>query len=120
MVIMALAVLRWNVAAAAPPPGAGTDDDTADWFHSLTIPGTGASCCDLSDCRRTQYRMGPGIYQVFIGHLTPEGGGFRGGNDAWWNVPPDRVLHGPNPTGEAVACWTSGQGVLCFVPASGT
>jgi len=114
------AALLCRVAAAAPPAGPAPDEAAAAWFRSLTIPRSGESCCNLSDCRRVEYRIGPGIYQVFIRRLAPDGSGFRGGNDDWWNVPPDRVLRRSNPTGEAVACWSSGQGVLCFVPAPGT
>jgi hypothetical protein len=116
----AFAATLLHAAAAAPPPGPAPDDATAAWFRSLSIPRSGESCCDVSDCRPVEYRIGPGIYQVLIRRRMPDGSGFRGGNDAWWNVPPDRVLHRSNPTGEAVACWSSGQGVLCFVPAPGT
>jgi hypothetical protein len=36
-----------HVAHAAPPPDA--DMRLAPWFHSLTIPNTGSSCCGAAD-----------------------------------------------------------------------
>jgi hypothetical protein len=90
-------------ASAAPPPGADPNDPMAIWFRDLMRPDTNTSCCDSSDCRRVVARM------------TPAGWDARIGN-AWLPVPPDRVLHQNNPTGEAVACYLPSLGIICFVP----
>ncbi len=98
----ALALLGVAAAAkGAPPPDA--NPSLAPWFQSLQRPGGGGSCCAAADCRRVQSRIGRGGYEVLL----------KGG--VWVPVPPDKVLHRENPTGEAVAC-TKGPVVLCFVP----
>ena len=76
----------------------------AEFYRSLTQPGTGASCCSEHDCRPFDdwREVGPG-YAVRI-----EG--------QWHPVPPDRVLADrPNPTGHAVLC-SIGSNILCFLP----
>jgi len=90
-------------ASAAPPPGANPNDPMATWFRDLMRPDTNTSCCDSSDCRRVVSRM------------TPTGWDARIGN-AWLSLPPDRVLHQDNPTGEAIACYLPTLGIICFVP----
>lgn len=76
----------------------------AEWFQSLTIPGTVASCCNMHDCAPTQdYRTRDGVYEVLH-------------QGRWLPVPPERVLvRRDNPTGQAVACILAGA-VVCFVP----
>ncbi len=32
----------------------GQSQDRGSWFKSLKQPGTGYSCCDISDCRRAE------------------------------------------------------------------
>ena len=88
-------------AKGTPPPNA--DPLLAPWFQSLQRPGGGGSCCSAADCRRIQSRIGRKGYEVLL----------QGG--VWVPVPPDKVLHRENPTGEAVAC-TKGPVILCFVP----
>jgi hypothetical protein len=100
-------------ADAAPPPNA--DPQLAPWFKDLSRawrPGSGATirCCDISDCRVTDYREIADHYEVLIderfpGVLAP----------SWQLVPSWAVLdHKDNPTGGAVACWHEGE-VMCFV-----
>src|SRR5260370_29800658 len=51
-------------APAAPPPNA--DPALAPWFQSLRQPETGMSCCDIADCRPTEYRTVGDQYEVWI------------------------------------------------------
>jgi hypothetical protein len=100
-------------AAAAHPPGA----EFADWFSSLTEPGTegmmdrGTSCCSPErDCQTTDYETSAdGRYWI-----TVEGERIQ--------VPPDKILQRTdNPTGRGVACLRHYNGhpvVRCFVRAS--
>jgi hypothetical protein len=88
-------------ADAQPPPNA--DPALAPWFRSLLQPGTGISCCALSDCRTTDSRVTGDHYEALIG-------------GTWFVVPPDRILQRTdNPTGRAVVCWTPRRGIVCFV-----
>jgi hypothetical protein len=95
------AFLLAGSALAAPPENA--DPTLAPWFQSLRQPGTGVSCCSISDCRQTDFRSVDSHYEVMI-----EG--------TWRPVPPDKVLQRmDNPTGRAVVCWTPTLGIMCFV-----
>lgn len=80
--------------------------EIGDWYKSLKVPGTGVSCCDISDCRRLpddMWRVNEGRFEV----LLPFG---------WVAVPENRVLARPdNPTGRPVLC-ASPTIVHCFVP----
>jgi hypothetical protein len=107
------AMRRWLFAAAllvpatagAQPP-ADADPALAPWFRSLLVPGTSISCCSVTDCRATEYRIEADHYEALIG-----------GN--WLVVPPDKILQRTdNPTGHAVVCWTPQRGILCFVRAT--
>ena len=72
-----------HVAHAAPPPDA--DISLAPWFHSLTIPNTGSSCCGAADCRNYPVVVASDGYRVQ----------FRG---QWLKVPPSVVQdRGDNP-----------------------
>ena len=61
----------------AEPP-ADADPALRPWFESLKQPGTGVSCCSISDCRPVQYRLVPEGYEALVGSL-------------WVHVPDDRV-----------------------------
>jgi hypothetical protein len=85
------AVLCFAIAAlAAPPPNA--DPQLAPWFKELSRawrPGSGATvkCCDIADCRVTDYREIADHYEVLIderfpGVLAP----------SWHRVAPEAVL----------------------------
>ena len=91
-------------ASAEPPPNA--DPALAPWFRSLMQPGTGMSCCALSDCRATESRIEGDHYEALIG-------------EKWFVVPPERILdRTDNPTGRAIVCWTPQRGIVCFVRAT--
>jgi hypothetical protein len=90
-------------AIAAPP--ANANPALAAWFRSLLQPGTGVSCCSISDCRQTEYRIVRDHYEALLGKN-------------WVPVPPDKILRRTdNPTGHAILCWTPVQGVMCFIRA---
>jgi hypothetical protein len=100
-------------ASAAPPPN--PDPQLAPWFEGLSRdwrPGSAATvkCCDIADCRVTDYRASGNHYEVLIDRRFP---GVR--VPSWRRVPPEAVINRKeNPTGGAVACWHQGE-VLCFV-----
>jgi hypothetical protein len=82
-----------------------------DWFKGLKNPRNGGSCCDQSDCARTEARTHGNAWEA------------RAPNGAWLSIPDDRVVfnHG-NPTGEPILCAIEdeeGWRVYCFVPGPG-
>jgi len=102
--LLAVALVLPAAADAAPP--ADADPTLAPWFRSLRIPGTSISCCSVTDCRATEYRIEADHYEALIG-------------ERWLVVPPDKILQRTdNPTGHAVVCWTPQRGILCFVRAT--
>ena len=99
------AALLFPSAVAAQPP-ADADPAHGPWFRSLLVPGTSISCCSVTDCRATEYRIEADHYEALIG-------------GTWHVVPPDKILQRTdNPTGHAVVCWTPQRGILCFVRAT--
>src|SRR6476646_6531178 len=91
-----------HVAHGAPPPDA--DVRLAPWFHSLTIPNTGSSCCGAADCRNCPVVVASDGYRVQ----------FKG---QWLKVPPAVVQdRGDNPTGDYVTCIIDAvePELLCF------
>lgn len=114
LAVLALAATVAAGAFAAPPPD--SDGRYSDWFRSLRQPGTGASCCDISDCRSVEYRMTPDGYQALI---TPQTHGSVGATEPMWvDVPVVRILPIFSQTGRAIACWTPSAGIICFVKAA--
>ena len=101
---LAAVMLLAGTAMADPPPNA--DPALAPWFRSLVQPGTSISCCSVSDCRATDYRIEGDHYEALIG-------------EAWFTVPADKILQRTdNPTGRAIVCWTPQRGIVCFVRAT--
>ena len=100
-----IAALLIPAAADAQPP-ANADPALGPWFRSLLVPGTSISCCSVTDCRPTEYRIEADHYEALIG-------------GSWLVVPADKILQRTdNPTGHAVVCWTPQRGILCFVRAT--
>ena len=83
----------------------------AEWYRSLQTP-VGGSCCSMTDCQPTEYRVGPDGYEVWIDQRFPHVTAAR-----WETVPPGALLRRENPTGGAVACYRWNR-VLCFIPPS--
>jgi hypothetical protein len=102
--VIALVMAFFPRIGEAEPP-ADADPALRPWFESLKQPGTGASCCSISDCRPVQYRLAPDGYEALVGSM-------------WLHVPDDRVLrHQQNPLGRAVLCRSPASGtIFCFVP----
>ena len=75
-IIGACLMVASHVAHAAPP--ADADIGLAPWFHSLTIPNTGSSCCGAADCCNYP------VVAVSDGYRVQ----FRG---QWLKVPPSVV-----------------------------
>ncbi len=95
------ALLAASPAKAAPPENA--DPALAPWFQSLRQPETGMSCCDIADCRPTEYRTVGDQYEVWI-------------ENQWLPVPPRKILQrADNPVGRGIVCWTKQRGIMCFV-----
>lgn len=85
--------------------------DRAAWFKSLRQPDTGMSCCDISDCKKTQAKWSKGGWSAIV----------RGYPRA---IPPNIILkNNPSIDGEAYVC-ASEYGppdkaqLYCFIPPS--
>ena len=106
-----LALIALLSASARPPEGVDPNSESARWFKSLKNK-QGASCCDVSDCRRVDARWLNGHYQALIDNL-------------WSLVPDDIVVNVKNPTGSHIACYTyydypkeGAPHFYCFIPIS--
>lgn len=95
-----LAILA--VLFAAGPAAA---EDRGAWFKSLKQPDTGLSCCDISDCRRTDasFRNGQWFARV-EGEMTP--------------IPPNKEVKRTSIDGDAYVCSGLQRKIFCFVPPS--
>lgn len=103
VLILVLGVMQCTRARGAED----RDPSYGPFFKSLQQPGSGVSCCDLSDCRFTDSRV------------TPAGWEARVSDDQWVAVPNDKIIRGKaNPNGRAVLCHIGGN-VLCFVEPTG-
>lgn len=113
----------------------------ADWYQSLTVPGTGGqglsphSCCSGGrgeqdeDCKNVETRTvrdadGSVHLEAFASSkLFPDSGrspSYGHAPDDWVRVPDGSVIRGrENPTGDAVGCWFSGRW-RCFVEGTQT
>src|SRR5574343_283678 len=110
---IAVQVLLCVPATAAPPTN--PDPALAPFYRSLTIPETGGSCCDASDCRPVRTRVHEGREQVYIGIET-----YPGAPNTWIDIPDSKRLSPrENPVGEPVACWDVRYGLMCFVQGAG-
>ena len=82
-----------------------SDSSLSHWFKSLMRNDGGGSCCDTSDCRVVDYRVGPMGYEAFV--------------DGEWTPIPSKIVlrRHDNPTGGAVLCMNHlFRTMLCFVP----
>ena len=126
-----LAVLSGTTMARPPPdgsPAAQKLEPYAGEIQSLRQPGTGRPCCDLSDCRMVEPRIGPnGRYEVLIAPYNPQtGDGFPRGPGRYLEVPPEVIIPPEQRQGLpfSVACWAKWSvrtnGFLCFIPGLGS
>lgn len=81
------------------------------WFKSLLMPGTKTSCCDVSDCKRTEAKwIGEGWLANVQGHWRP--------------IPKEKVLINPKSLdGDAYVCSApmvpsvaANATIFCFIP----
>src|SRR3990167_131537 len=94
-ILVAVAVVAFGRTAGAGERG--------DWFRSLKQPGSGTSCCDVSDCKRSdaEFRNGQ-WWAVVAGEWTP--------------IPPDKeLLDRQSIDGEAYVCASPKGLIYCFV-----
>ena len=120
-VIAALSV--FSATAAAAPPLAGSDDydalmPYAGWM-SRQLAKDGLLCCSVSDCRIVAWRTDGSGYQALITEKDHRGfEKFPHAPNDWISVPDAVIKREPNPTGQAVACWSdsnmSHHGYYCF------
>lgn len=105
--------MKWIVAAAV---GIGLlvlaayspawAQDRASWFKSLKQPGTGISCCDVSDCKQTRAEWRGEGWRAAL----PDG--------TMVSVPDAKIVKNkPSIDGEAYLCSGPASGaVYCFIP----
>jgi hypothetical protein len=77
-------------------------EDRGAWFKSLTQPGTGMSCCDMADCRRTDADWHGGQWWADV-------------KGRWTPVPPEKELNKSSIDGEAYICTSPSGNIYCFV-----
>lgn len=83
----------------AGPAGAQTK---GEWFKSLKQPETGFSCCDISDCKRTEADWKDGQWWADV-------------NGAYTPIPPDKELDVMSFDGEAYVCNSPNGKIYCFI-----
>jgi hypothetical protein len=76
--------------------------DRASWFKSLKQPGTGISCCDISDCKRTSADWRDGQWHAVV-------------NGEWTPIPPEKELDKKSIDGDAYVCSSPTRRVYCFI-----
>ena len=119
------------------PPGAVKAHDVNhpefdDWYSGLMRPGTTTSCCNVSDCHRTEAEYRADGWWARIGRPVYRSNAAGKPYVADWvlldfiHIPEDKILRQhDNPTGEVVICHSTPiligiQPVIlyCFVPPS--
>jgi hypothetical protein len=81
---------------------AKAEEDRGVWFKSLRQPGTGYSCCDISDCRRTDADWRDGQWWAVV-------------SGEWTPIPADRELEKQSIDGDAYVCSSPTRRIYCFV-----
>lgn len=107
--IMAAVMIGWAMFDPA------WSQDRGAWFKSLKQPGTNISCCDISDCRRTEAEWRGDGWTAIV-------------NGKWREIPAGKILKKPHSIdGDAYVCngpeWRDDDGgevtpgtIYCFVP----
>jgi hypothetical protein len=125
LVISAASALGRDYGYRNPP-------EISQWFKSLErpdMPGPrgNRSCCDVSDCHRTEFSLKDGHYRARLGRLRSNSAPPAWELTEWVDVPDDRVIKDRgNPVGEAVICHGESTTdsdnlfhiphIYCFVP----
>ena len=95
-------------AAAGPPPPDSAEAHDLDRYRSWFAQqhnAYGMMCCSVADGREVDVRELHGHYAVRFLHPGSIAG-VRPNADTWYPVPDEAILHGPNPTGHAIAWWS--------------
>lgn len=81
-------------------------ESRAEWFKSLKQPMTGASCCDISDCKRTKANWEKGQWWADV-------------QGVWTPIPKDKILTDKaSIDGEAYVCSGFARRIYCFIKPS--
>jgi hypothetical protein len=118
--------------ALARDRGYNNPPDIQQWFKSLErpdLPGSrgNRSCCDVSDCHRTEFTLKNGHYRARLGRIIGDTRPPVWELTEWVDIPDERVIKDKgNPVGDAVICHgetTSDADhthiiphIYCFVP----
>ena len=78
-------------------------EDRGAWFRGLKQPVTGASCCDISDCRRTEAEWKNGQWWADV-------------QGEWTPIPQEKLLNKASIDGDAYVCSGFARRIYCFVP----
>lgn len=115
---MRYAAMVAAVAASTATSSAGTPDGA--WFQSLRQPITGASCCDIADCKITsaEWRQNkpPALAGISGSSPEPEWQWWAEVQGQWTAIPRDKELKKQSPDGEAYVCSGYGRRIYCFIP----
>lgn len=99
---LALLGVASSAAGAAEANATSVTTDRHAWFKSLTQPDTGASCCDISDCRRTEADWRQGQWWAKV-------------DGAWTPIPHNKELNKQSIDGDAYVCAGIARTIFCFV-----
>lgn len=78
----------------------------SEWFKSLKQPGSTASCCDISDCKRTKANWEKGQWWADV-------------QGEWTPIPNEKVLKDtPSIDGDAYVCSGYARRIYCFIKPS--
>ena len=78
-------------------------EERGAWFRSLKQPVTGMSCCDVSDCRRTEADWRAGQWWAKV-------------QDNWTAIPMEKELEKRSIDGDAYVCSGPRGTIYCFIP----
>jgi hypothetical protein len=114
LVIVLVGCAAWGVSIRAEDRTAAQDralqeralqEERGAWFRSLKQPVTGMSCCDVSDCRRTEADWRGGQWWAVV-------------ENNWTPIPREKQLDKLSIDGDAYVCAGPRGTIYCFVPPS--
>ncbi len=83
-------------------PDSAQAEERRAWFKSLKQPDTGYSCCDISDCRRTDANWRQGQWWAVV-------------SGEWTPIPPEKELDKRSIDGDAYVCSSPTRRIYCFI-----
>jgi len=118
--------------ALARDYGYHNSPEISEWFKNLErpdLPGPrgNRSCCDISDCHRTEFTLKDGHYRARVGRIINGTKPPVWELTEWVDVPDNAVIRDKgNPVGEAIICHGESSydtdktysipHIYCFVP----